>query len=178
MRKYNLSEAGRQVLVERARQMNASLSDTERKRRAERIRAINSNPEIIAKRAANRKPLSEEQRARARDRMLKFNADPDFCEHRRQCTAGGGWKLPQVSQQMKARWQDPEYRAAQLARMHPEGRKKPQKVRKDIEVPKWVPRSLAAEYLDQAKLYGEEHAASVVRAMKRAEQASGEGDHA
>lgn len=37
----------------------------------------------------------------------------------------------------------------------------------NVEVPRWVPRALVDDYLDHAALYGEEAAASHVRALKR-----------
>lgn len=63
---------------------------------------------------------------------------------------------------VKANWQDPEFRAKQAAAV-----KAARAGAKGVEVPRWVPQDLHAEYLEAAAWQGEEFAASHLRRLKR-----------
>lgn len=73
----------------------------------------------------------------------------------------GRIKLPTRSEAQVIRFSDP----AKRAHLSPAGRSAGRPAKSEI-VPKWVPRDLKDEYVDFAELYGEEIAASRVRAMK------------
>ncbi len=78
--------------------------------------------------------------------MLAMNASPDF--------------RAKVGAATKARWLDPKFRQKQAAGV------KAKAFGCDFEIPAWVPIDLIDEYIDRAKVYGEEDAASLVRKLK------------
>ena len=86
-----------------------------------------------------------EFKARHAERMKALNADPEF--------------KARHAERMKALNADPEFKARHRAaiRRHFDG----------CEVPSWVPADLRDDYIDVARLSGEEAAASHVRRLKR-----------
>ncbi len=64
-----------------------------------------------------------------------------------------------LSEAMRAKWKDPEWRARRLVALsnshHP-----------NVPMPRWVPAELRDDYRDIARLYGEEIAAREIRRMK------------
>jgi len=94
--------------------------------------------------------------------MKALHADPEFKA-----------KISKLSAaRMKALNADPEFKAAAAARMKalhadPEFKAKIRAARRVYEVPAWVPTDLIDDYIDVARLSGEEGAASHVRRLKR-----------
>ena len=123
--------------------------------RSERMKALNADPEFKARNAAaaskRMKALhaDPEFKARHAERMKALNADPEFKA-----------KISKLSAaRMKALNADPEFKARHRAaiRRHFDG----------CDVPSWVPDDLRDDYIDVARLSGEEAAASHVRRLKR-----------
>ena len=79
--------------------------------------------------------------AASSERLKALNADPAF--------------KAKASERMKALHADPAFKAKRLAS------------RRGVEVPAWVPADLVEDYVDVARLSGEEYAAAHVRALKR-----------
>lgn len=131
--------------------------------RSARMRALNADPIVRAKReAAWKKPKFLEDR---RKRMIVKNADPAFIAKR--------------DEALKKRHDDPEFAPRQgqlLAKLnttiafnrarHAGILRYHCGVSKDIKCPRWIPKDLMRDFFDMTKLYGEEAAASIVRRMK------------
>ena len=83
------------------------------------------------------------------ERMKALNADPEF--KARNAAA--------ASKRMKALHADPEFKARLKAGI--------QRRHFGVEVPAWVPNDLRDDYIDVARLSGEDAAASHVRRLKR-----------
>lgn len=123
--------------------------------RSENMKALHADPEFKARHAA---AAAERMKARNADpefkaatsaRMKALNADPEFKA-----------KISKLSAaRMKALHADPEFRARLRAgiRRHFDG----------CDVPSWVPADLRDDYIDVARLSGDEAAASHVRRLKR-----------
>ena len=132
--------------------MKALNADPEFKaRHAERMKTLNADPEFKARNAAasaeRMKTLNADPEFKARhaERMKALNADPEF--------------KARNAERMKALHADPEFKARLRAgiRRHFDG----------CDVPSWVPADLRDDYIDVARLSGDEAAASHVRRLKR-----------
>lgn len=159
------------------------LTDAERSQlRAERMRRLNADPDFRTKR---------------REALSSGIKKPGFSKYLQR-----RWQEPEYRATMEAVLQRPEVKqratdALRAARRKPDAeRRRGRMSRADAarlaiianarsfhgvtaEVPAWVPNGLIFEFCEASSLYGEEHAASVIRAMKRAEaEQSREGDHA
>ena len=101
----------------------------------------------VQSRSENMKALhaDPEFKARHAERMKALNADPEF--------------KARNAERMKALHADPEFKARLRAgiRRHFDG----------CDVPSWVPADLRDDYIDVARLSGDEAAASHVRRLKR-----------
>ena len=83
------------------------------------------------------------------ERMKALNADPEFKARNAAASA----------ERMKALHADPEFKARLKAGI--------QRRHFGVEVPAWVPNDLRDDYIDVARLSGEDAAASHVRRLKR-----------
>ena len=105
----------------------------------------------VQSRSENMKALhaDPEFKARNAERMKALHADPEF--KARHAAA--------ASKRMKALHADPEFKARLKAGI--------QRRHFGVEVPAWVPNDLRDDYIDVARLSGEDAAASHVRRLKR-----------
>ena len=106
--------------------------------RSENMKALQADPEFKARHAAA-----------SAERMKALHADPEF--KARHAAA--------ASKRMKALHADPEFKARLKAGI--------QRRHFGVEVPAWVPNDLRDDYIDVARLSGEDAAASHVRRLKR-----------
>ncbi|WP_026790364.1 hypothetical protein [Pleomorphomonas oryzae] len=166
-----------------------NLSDAERQRRSDRMRQMRADPDIAAKRKAGHEAGGWKNEA-ASERNKALWQDGAYRE-RMEATLKAPETLRKAADARRAKiaanravgkpalLTTEEIRAAMRAggrqtivgnaqRMHGV----------DVAVPDWVPSRLVYEFVETAALYGEEHAARVIRAMKRAERGEGEGVHA
>ena len=136
----------------RSENMKALHADPEFKARhaaaaAERMKALNADPEFKERHAERLKALhaDPEFKERHAERMKALHADPEF--------------KARNAERLKALNADPEFKARHRAaiRRHFDG----------CDVPSWVPDDLRDDYIDVARLSGEEAAASHVRRLKR-----------
>ena len=115
--------------------------------RSENMKALHADPEFKARHAERMKALNADPEFKARnaERMKALHADPEF--------------KAATSARMKALHADPEFRVRLRAgiRRHFDG----------CDVPSWVPADLRDDYIDVARLSGDEAAASHVRRLKR-----------
>ena len=109
-------------------------------------RGIRVQTREAAMKALNADP---EFKARNAARMKALNADPEF--KARNAAA--------ASKRMKALHADPEFKARLKAGI--------QRRHFGVEVPAWVPNDLRDDYIDVARLSGEDAAASHVRRLNR-----------
>ena len=118
---------------------------------AARMKALNADPEFKARHAERMKALNADPEFKARNaaRMKALHADPEF--KARNAAA--------ASKRMKALHADPEFKARLKAGI--------QRRHFGVEVPAWVPADLRDDYIDVARLSGEDAAASHVRRLKR-----------
>ena len=136
------------------------------------MKALNADPEFKARNAARMKALNADPEFKARNaaaaskRMKALHADPEFKARNAAAAA----------ERMKALNADPEFKAATSARMKalnadPEFKARLkagiQRRHFGVEVPAWVPNDLRDDYIDVARLSGEDAAASHVRRLKR-----------
>ena len=131
-----------------AERMKALNADPEfKERHAERLKALHADPEFKERHAERLKALhaDPEFKARNAERMKALHADPEF--------------KARNAERLKALNADPEFKARHRAaiRRHFDG----------CDVPSWVPDDLRDDYIDVARLSGEDAAASHVRRLKR-----------
>lgn len=132
---------------------------------AERFGCALSYPGVAARRAGmerRRTSASPAKRAAAAVAEARGAIAPDAVE------PPPKWADRESQRRARARAGRPTY-----GRLSDQKRAEMAQVQRDIPralaaVPKWVPRDLRREYVDNAQLYGEEVAASIARRQKRA----------
>lgn len=78
-------------------------------------------------------------------------------------------KRAAISETLRERWLEPEFRRRSLASLRSEEtcrKRAAAKARINAEIPSWVPDDLVGDFIDLARDFGEEEAASRVRRLK------------